>query len=240
MTTSDNPLLNQSGIPAYDKITPAHVIPAIEQLAVDFDALLAEAEKATDWDSLTKPLGKIDLLFEYGWSPIGHLLAVANSDELREAHEAVIPQVVQMSLKAGQSKPLYKVYCDLRDSDGFSQMSSGQQRIIQKAILGSEQSGISLEGDAQKRFNEIAERMSQLSSDFSNHVLDATKAWHLDITDAADAAGLPASFRRLAAAAWADDQESEAKADPDNGPWRVKLDAPSFGPFMEHLSLIHI
>ena len=234
MTTSDNPLLNQSGIPAYDKITPDHVAPAIEQLAKDFDALLAEAEKATDWDSLTKPLGKIDLMFEYGWSPISHLLAVANSDELREAHEAVIPQVVQMSLKAGQSKPLYKVYCDLRDSDGFSQMSSGQQRIIQKAILGSEQSGISLEGDTQKRFNEIAERMSQLASDFSNHVLDATKAWHLDITDAADAAGLPTSFRRLAAAAWADDQDGEAKTDPDNGPWRVKLDAPSFGPFMEH------
>ena len=82
MTTSDNPLLNQSGIPAYDKITAAHVAPAIEQLTADFDSLLAEAEKATDWDSLTKPLGKIDLLFEYGWSPIGHLLGVANSDEL--------------------------------------------------------------------------------------------------------------------------------------------------------------
>ena len=103
MTTSDNPLLNQSGIPAYDKITPTHVAPAIDQLTADFDTLLAEAELATDWDSLTKPMGKIDLLFEYGWSPISHLLAVANSDELREAHEAVIPQVVQMSLKAGQS-----------------------------------------------------------------------------------------------------------------------------------------
>ena len=75
--------------------------------------------------------------------------------------------------------------------------------------MGSEQSGIGLEGDAQKRFNEIAERMSQLSSDFSNHVLDATKAWHLDITEAADGAGLPLSFRRMAAAAWADAQEGE-------------------------------
>jgi oligopeptidase A len=236
VNSENNPLLKRTGIPAFDQIKPEHVAPAVDQLAKDFEALLAEAEKATDWDSLVKPLGKIDLMFEYGWSPIGHLLGVANSDELRDAHEAVIPQVVQMSLKAGQSKPLYERYCGLRDSDQWSQMSNGQQRIITKAILGSEQSGISLEGDQQKRFNEIAERLSQLGSDFSNHVLDATKAWHMDITDKADAAGLPESFRRLAADAFAQDQAEDkaATADPENGPWRVKLDAPSFGPFMEH------
>lgn len=232
--SDNNPLLKRTGIPAYDQIKPEHVSPAVDQLVVEFEKLLAEAEKATDWDGLVKPLGKIDLLFEYGWSPVGHLLGVANSDSLREAHEAVIPKVVQMGLQAGQSKPLYQRYCELRDSNQWSQMSSGQQRIITKAILGSEQSGISLEGDQQKRFNEIAERLSQLGSDFSNHVLDATKAWHLDITVPSDAAGLPESFRRLSAAAYAQAQDGEADADPENGPWRVKLDAPSFGPFMEH------
>ena len=229
-----NPLLQRSGIPAYDQIKPEHVAPAVDQLSAEFDSLLAEAENAKGWDSLIAPLGKIDLMFEYGWSPVGHLLGVANSDELREAHEAVIPQVVQMGLKAGQSKPLYQRYCEMRDSDQWSQMSNGQKRIITKAILGSEQSGISLEGEQQKRFNEIAEKLSQLGSDFSNHVLDATKAWHLDITDKSDAAGLPESFRRLAAEAYAQAQDGDADADLENGPWRVKLDAPSFGPFMEH------
>ncbi|MCL4122933.1 UNVERIFIED_CONTAM: hypothetical protein GTU68_016262 [Idotea baltica] len=223
--TTDNPLLNRTGIPAYDQIKAEHVGPAVEKLVTEFDALLAEAEQSTDWETLVKPLGKIDLLFEYGWSPIGHLLGVANSDEMRDAHEKAMPQVVQMGLKAGQSKLLYERYCALRDSDDWAKMSSGQQRIITKAILASEQSGIGLEGDQRARFNEIAERSSQLASDFSNHVLDATKAWHLDITDAADAEGLPMS---------SDQGGDDSKPDPENGPWRVKLDAPSFGPFMEH------
>ena len=234
---SDNPLLAQSGLPPFDKIKPEHVGPAAEALVEKGTQLLTEAESAPlgDWDALKEPMGKLDLLFEYGWSPISHLLGVANSDELRDAHEAVLPEIIQFSLRLGQSKAMYERYCALRDSDSFEKMSSGQKRIITKAILGSEQSGIGLEGEQQERFNEIAQRLSQLGSDFSNNVLDATKAWHMDISDAADAEGFPASFRRLAAASWANSQEGDdAQADPDSGPWRVTLDGPCFGPFMEH------
>ena len=234
---SDNPLLVQAGLPPFDKIKPEHVGPAAKSLVEQGTQLLAEAESAPlgDWDALKGPMGKLDLLFEYGWSPVGHLLGVANSDELRDAHEAALPEIITFSLALGQSKPLYERYCALRDSDSFSKMSSGQQRIVTKSILGSEQSGIGLEGEQLQRFNEIAQQLSQLGSDFSNNVLDATKAWHMDIEDGADAEGFPASLRRLTAASWAGAQEDEgAEADPDNGPWRITLDGPCFGPFMEH------
>ncbi len=66
-------------------------------------------------------------------------------------------------------------------------------------------------------------------------MLDATKAFHLDIDDPRDAEGLPASFRRMASAAWQQAQDGQqAESTPESGPWRVTLDAPSFGPFMEH------
>ena len=231
---SNNPLLETTGLPAFDKIKAEHVASAVDAITEEFEKLLAEAEKSTDWDGLKKPMGKLDLMLEYAWSPVGHLLGVANSDEMRDAHEAAIPQMVQLGLKLGQSKPLYERYCAFRDSDDWSNMSTAQQRIVTKSILSSEQSGIGLEGEDQKRFNEIAEKMSQLASDFSNNVLDATNAWHLDITDKADAEGLPESFRRMAAATYAQAQETETEPDPENGPWRVKLDGPSFSPFMEH------
>ena len=234
---SDNPLLVQAGLPPFDKIKPEHVGPAAKSLVEQGTQLLAEAESAPlgDWDALKGPMGKLDLLFEYGWSPVGHLLGVANSDELRDAHEAALPEIITFSLALGQSKPLYERYCALRDSESFAEMSSGQQRIVTKSILGSEQSGIGLEGEQLQRFNEIAQQLSQLGSDFSNNVLDATKAWHMDIENGADAEGFPASLRRLTAASWAGSQEDEgAEADPDNGPWRITLDGPCFGPFMEH------
>ena len=236
--TTDNPLVCRAGLPAFDTIKPEHVEPGITAILQEAETYLAQAEAAplAEWDALLSPLGKIDVLFEYGWSPVSHLLGVANSDELREAHETMLPAVVQFSLKTKQSRPLYDRFCALRDAENWSELNNAQHRIITQAILSAEQAGIGLSGEARERFNEIAQTLSQRGSDFSNNVLDATKAWHLDITSGEDVSGLPESFRRMAAAAWSDADENKDcdTATAETGPWRVKLDAPSFGPFMEH------
>ncbi|MEZ6132619.1 MAG: M3 family metallopeptidase [Planctomycetaceae bacterium] len=237
--SSDNPLLRRHGLPAFDLIQPEHVHPAVRAILEESARLLSEAESAPlgNWDALMTPLGKIDRLFEYGWSPVNHLLGVANSDSLRSAHEAMLPDIVQFSLKLKQSPALYERFCAIRDSAEWAEMSSAQQRIITQSILSAEQAGIGLESDARERFNQIAQSLSQLGSDFSNNVLDATKAWHLDLTSKDDAEGLPASFRKMAAAAWNNAEENKSASVPataEDGPWRVKLDAPSFTPFMDH------
>ncbi|MEQ9408101.1 MAG: M3 family metallopeptidase [Fuerstiella sp.] len=234
----DNPLLLNHGLPAFDRIRPQHVEPGVRALLAKAAEHLSEAESAAtgDWDALMTPLEKIDLLFEYGWSPISHLLGVANSDELRAAHEAMLPRIVEFSLTLKQSQALYSRFLALRDSPAWQRMNSAQQRIIRQSILSAEQSGIGLEGEARERFNQIEHRLSQLGSDFSNNVLDATRAWHLDLTSSDDAEGLPLSLRRMAAAAWsaADENKDQEAATPEAGPWRIKLEVPSFGPFMEH------
>lgn len=238
--SSDNPLLSRTGLPAFDAIKPEHIEPAVTAILKECDQCLAAAESSElgSWDGLMTPMGVIDLLFEYGWSPVNHLLGVANSEELRKAHEAVLPQIVNFGLKLKQSKPLYERFCALRDSAEWATMSTAQHRILTQSILSAEQAGIGLEGPKRERFNEIVQALSQLGSDFSNNVLDATKGWHLDITSREDAAGLPVSFRSMAAAAWSEAEENkDAKpATAEDGPWRVKLDAPSFGPFIEHCS----
>ncbi|MEZ6125135.1 MAG: M3 family metallopeptidase [Planctomycetaceae bacterium] len=238
MTTDTNPLLITTGLPAYDSIRPQHVEPAVRELLTSCRSLLNEIEHAEpgNWDALMVPFEKIDLFFEYGWSPVGHLLGVANSDELRAAHETVLPEIIEFGLATRQSPPVYARFCALRDSPEWSHMPSARRRIVEQSILSAQQAGIALEGEQRERFNMIAQRLSQLRTDFANHVLDATKAWHLDVTSPEDAAGLPLSFRRMAAAAWSQaTQNSDAPpATAESGPWRIKLDAPSFVPFMEH------
>ncbi len=236
--TSENPLLISSGFPAFDRIRASDVLPGIQQsleLAAKHLQAAEESESA-DWNGLMAPLEQIDLLFEYGWSAVSHLLSVANSDELREAHEAALPQVVQFGLKVSQSRPLYEKMCALRDSGQWSSFTGAQQRILNKAIQNAELSGIGLDGADRDRFNEITQQLSQLATDFQNNVLDATKSWHLDVTDAEDTAGWPASLKRLTASAWskAKDNQDKSAATAESGPWRITLDAPSFGPFMEH------
>ena len=235
--TAANPLLASSGLPRFAEIRPEHVGPAVESIVARCRQILSalESDDAEGWDALMLPLEEIDILFEYGWSPVEHLLSVASTDELRAAHEAVLSQIVELRLQLRQSESLYRRLLRLRDHRDLAD-SEARTRIVQRMIQSAEQSGIALQGDQRARFNEIQQQLSQLATDFSNHVLDATKAWSLELTDAASVIGFPESLRRLTAAAWSRVAENSerAAATAENGPWRITLDQPCFGPLMEH------
>ncbi|HRV83049.1 MAG TPA: hypothetical protein P5218_16575, partial [Planctomycetota bacterium] len=61
--SSDNPLLQRSGLPAFDRIQADHVAPAVKAILAESEQLLKQAESAPlgDWDALMNPLGQIDL-----------------------------------------------------------------------------------------------------------------------------------------------------------------------------------
>jgi oligopeptidase A len=84
-------------------------------------------------------------------------------------------------------------------------------------------SGVSLADDKKKRFAEIKSRLSDLSSTFSNNLMDATLAWNKHITDIADLSGLPESAL-AAAKQLAESKELEG--------WLFTLDIPSYLPVM--------
>ncbi len=238
MNSDANPLLITDGLPAYDRILPEHIESAVETVLARCREVLAQVEQSTEtsWSALLDPMEEVDRLFEYGWSPVGHLLSVANSDPLREAHDAAMPKIVEFSLQLRQSEAIYEKLLALRESSQWSGFSGAQQRIITRMIQSAELSGISLEGSDRERFNAIEQELTQLSTDYSNNLLDATKAFHLDLTDASDVVGLPVSLRRMTAAAWSRAEENKDKpaATAESGPWRITLDHPCFGPFMEH------
>src|SRR5690606_21911491 len=102
-------------------------------------------------------------------------------------------------LRMCQSEPIYKALKGLREGPEWDGLNETQQRIIDRKLLAAELAGIGLTGEKRERFNSIARDLSKLGSDFSNHVLDATKAWELVIRDPDDAEGLPLSLRRITA-----------------------------------------
>jgi len=51
-----------------------------------------------------------------------------------------------------------------------------------------------LEGEKRDRFNAIEPELAELSTKFSNHVLDATKAFSLTLTNKDEIDGLPPSL----------------------------------------------
>ncbi|MEM8545739.1 MAG: M3 family metallopeptidase, partial [Cyanobacteria bacterium P01_H01_bin.119] len=232
--SQQNPLLIGKGLPPFNQIQADQVVPGLTKLVEQLEQALSdlEANVKPTWDGLVEPLTQIEERLRWSWGVVGHLMGVKNSDELRQAYEAVQPQLVQFANRMGQSKPIYDAFKQIRTGSEWAKLESAQQRIVEAAMRDAELSGVGLEGDAKRQFNQIQQELAELSTKFSNQVLDATKAFHLTLGDRAEIDGLPPSLLGLAAQAAR--QAGEETATADNGPWRITLDRPSFGPFMQH------
>lgn len=234
---NDNPLLVSDGLPPFDRIRPEHVVPAVRQVLARAEEELQSIENSVrpTWAATIEALDRIGLPFQYAWGPVSHLTGVKNSPELREAHEEVLGEMVSFGLRVSQSEPIYNALKELKASPEWRTLDEAQRRIIDDRLLDAELAGIALQGTERERFNEISRELSQLSTDFSNHVLDATKAFELVLEEPADVEGMPPSLLQLASQSFnSANKESGRQGTPEDGPWRFTLDFPSYGPFMQH------
>ncbi len=231
---AQNPLLIGQGLPPFDQIVPTQVGPAMTQLLSELEASLTQLEATVQptWDGLVEPLQAIEERLRWSWGIVGHLMGVKNSPELRDAYESVQPQVVEFYNRFSQSRPLYDAFKTIRSADTWSTLAEAQKRIVESALRTAELSGVGLDGAPKERFNAIQLELANLATQFSNHVLDATKAFSLILKDKDEVKGLPASL--LGFAAQSAREAGETEATPEAGPWRITLDFPSFGPFMQH------
>lgn len=232
--TTDNPLLLGEGLPPFEKIQPEQVEPAISQLLLELEEDLShlEANLEPTWAGLVEPLERIEERLQWSWGIVSHLMGVKNSPELRQAYETMQPEVVKFWNRLSQSQALYAGFKALRDSDDWTTLEGSQQRIVKAAIRDAELSGVALTDETKERFNALQLELAELGTRFSNHVLDATKAFSLTLTQPEEVAGLPSSWLALAAQAARSAGEEQATA--ETGPWRVTLDLPSYLPFMQH------
>ena len=232
--TATNPLLIGEGLPPFSEIETAQVIPAITQILTELETELTnlEANVTPTWNGLVEPLTAIEEKLDWSWGIVGHLMSVQNSADLREAYETMQPKVVEFGNKLSQSKPIYQAFKALHNSENWDSLDSAQKRIVEAAIKDAELSGVGLEGENKEQFNAIQLELAQLSTQFSNHVLDATKAFKLKLSTPEEVDGLPESLRSLAAQAARG--EGEETATTEQGPWVITLDYPSYIPFMKY------
>lgn len=222
-----NPLLNYTGLPAFSKIKPEHIKPAVEAVIKTCRETIETVSKIENptWENFYLPQAAAGDQFSRAWSPVGHLNAVKNSPELREAYQACLPLLSEYSTWAGQHKGLYEGYLKLKNSPAFESYSLAQKKAIENSLRDFELSGISLPEDKQKRYGEISARLSELSSDFSNNVLDATMGWDIVITDESQLKGLPESALEAAKLS----AESKGKKG-----YRFTLEFPSYYPVLTY------
>lgn len=236
-TNEPNPLLVDAGLPDYARVQPEHVVPAVKETVTQALARLEELERSftPTWAGTMEPIEELERPFEHAWKPVGHLFGVQNSPELRAAYDEAQPFIIDFSLRVRQSEALFKALQGIKnDAATWGRLSGTQHRILLDRIKDAELAGIGLPVEQRERFNAIEQELSQLSTEFSNHLLDATKAYSLDITDAAKTDGWPSSLKQLAAQTWSRAHAESPAATPDAGPWRITLELPLYQPFMEH------
>lgn len=234
MTNTSNPLLAGQGLPAFDQIQPGLIVPGMTQLLQELARELTdlEAQIAPTWEKLVEPLTRIEERLSWSWGIIGHLMGVKNSPELRQAYESVQPQVVEFISRLSQSKPIYEAFLSLRQGESWGQLDEAQQRIVEASLRDAQLAGVGLVGEKKDRFNAIQLELAEITTKFSNNILDATKAFQLKLTTPEDIAGLPPSLLSLAAQTAR--TQGETNASSETGPWVITLDFPSYFPFMKY------
>ena len=175
---NDNPLLFTGGLPPFDEVKAEHVVPAVESLIAELEAELEALEEnvGPHWEESVVPIELMGDRLGRCWGVVGHLMGVRNEEALREAYEAAQPVVVQFSLRLGQSENIHRALLELSESEEAKALSGAQQRILESLLREAKHSGVALAGESRERFNGIAQELAQLSTDFSNRVLDATEA----------------------------------------------------------------
>lgn len=146
--------------------------------------------------ALVQQLDQLENAMSESWGVLSHLNAVMNNAQTREVYQALLPSLSEYYTQLGQHTALYQSYQQLHDSSQFSSLSAAEQSAIRLALQDFKLSGVALEGANKARYAEISARLSQLSSDFSNHVLDATQAYFKPLSEE-ELIGLPQSSIEL-------------------------------------------
>ena len=218
----NNPLLDFSGLPLFDRILPEHVGPAMDELLVKADTALEQVTAAgfpASWSEISRVLDVATENFGRAWGAVSHLNSVADTPELRAAYNAALPRVTEFSTRLGADERLYAKYKAI-DVDS---LNTEQRQAHKNAIRNFVLSGAELTGAAKERFAKIQERQAELSQKFSENALDATDAFTY-YASADQVAGIPQDVLQTARA----QAETEGKTG-----YRLSLKMPSYLPVMQ-------
>ncbi len=223
-----NPLLHFSGLPKFNEIKPEHVGPAVDALIAEGRALveqLATSDEAPTWQNFAVKLEDHSEKLGRSWSQVGHMNAVVNSPELREAYNDNLAKLTDFYSDLSQDERLYAKYKAIQASAEFSRLTPTQQKIVNNEVRDFKLGGAELPAAQKVRFKEISEALSKLGSKFEENIMDNTNDFKHIVENIADLAGLPEDAIEAA--------KEAAKSDGKEG-YQFSLHFPSYMPVLQY------
>jgi oligopeptidase A len=228
MTTKSNPLLLDYDRIPFDEIEASHVVSAVRQILEDarstIESLVAVDSKPTYADTIDRLDEALERVKERT-SPVIHLMSVAETPELREAFNRVLPDITEFWTRVTLHEGLWKRIETLADTDEAKTLPPIERRHLDTTVRDFRRAGADLPAADKEKLSSIRLEISSLEHKFSENVLDATNAYSLLIEDGGRLEGVPEPDR----------EEARRKAvEAGQEGWLLTLDYPSFEPIIKH------
>ncbi len=228
MTNESNPLLRRAERIPFHLIDARHVESgvgaALEAAQAEVDAITSEKDPPT-W---ANTIGRLDAALERLSeiiSPVGHLVAVAETPALRDAYNGVLPEISAFWSSVPLNEGLWHRIEGFASTDEAAALTGIRRRHLDKTVRDFERAGANLPAEDKAHLQELQVTLAQLQQRFSENVLDATAAYELVVEEEERLDGVPESAKRRYRAA------AEEK---DRSGWLLTLDYPSVEPILKY------
>lgn len=226
---SPNPLLNLGFEIPFNAIEAGHVEPGVSQLIEQARAGLDAVGSRLGERTYDNTVGAIDRALEpleIAMTVIEHLESVATSDPLRTAFNAAQPKYAAFTSAIPLDPALFAAIEAFAATPAAATLDPVQARRLHKLREEFKRHGAELPPAQKQRLEAIDVELAERTTRFSQNVLDATRAWSLDLEDDVRLAGLPDSAKEAAA---------EAAREAGVPGYRFTLQAPSYHPLLTYV-----
>jgi oligopeptidase A len=226
---TNNPLVEPSFPVPFDQIKAEHIEPAIAELLGAMQTRIGRlGDPATPktYEDVLLGLDRATEPLDYAMALVRHLESVVTTPALRAAHNNVQGPVSAFYSSIPLDSNLWSGIKTVAASPASHTLSGVHKRFLEKTISGFRRAGADLDAAGKKKLEKIDVELTEVTTRFSENVLDATNAYELHLTAESQLAGLPESARLGA-------MESARSKGKDG--WRLTLQAPSYIAAMTYL-----
>jgi oligopeptidase A len=228
MASVENPLLSDALPIPFDRIEADHVCPGVRAILWEAQAaieVVATNAEAPTWANTIEALDDLTERVRRLTGPVGHLLSVAETPELREAYNEVLPEMSDFWSRLTLHEGLWDRLKSYEASTESQALRGIRLRHRETVLRDFRRAGADLPDGEKERLAEIRVELSQLQQKFSENVLDATNSYKLLVTDEKRLEGIPHIDREQA-------RKKASEAGEDG--FLLTLDYPSFEPVIKY------
>lgn len=231
-TVGENPFFAEwdtpYGVPPFDRITPAHFLPALERGMslhdAEIDAITSNNDAPTfenvilAYDDSGQMLAQTELIF-------GMLCAAENTAEMQALQEQVMPMLAAHADKILLNEKLFERVKAVYDRRAALELDADQSRLLEKTYRGFVRAGALLDAEQKARLKAINGELSLASVKFGQNILAENNNYTL-MLESSDLDGIPANVR--------DQAREKAEAMGKKGKYAFTLHKPSLIPFLTY------